>query len=74
MFIIVGTRFLTWGSEKMAESMRCATCGTVAQFTRKKGMSFITLFFIIPVFPLSGIKHIAQCPNCKARYEVAPPQ
>jgi hypothetical protein len=73
MFIIVGTRFLSWGAEKMGEQTRCARCGQVSHFTRKKGMNFITLFFIIPIFPLSGVKHIAQCPNCKARYEVEAP-
>jgi hypothetical protein len=35
-------------------------------------MQFITLFFVIPVIPLSGVKNIVQCPNCKARYQATP--
>ena len=67
--IIIGMRFFAWGSERTPEQMRCAQCGTMAQFILKKGMQFITVFFIIPVIPISGIKHLAQCPNCGARYE-----
>lgn len=70
-FFIIGTRFLTWGSEKMPEQMRCGKCGTVANFTLKKGMQFITLFFIIPVIPISGVKHLMQCPVCGTRYQAA---
>ena len=69
-FFIIGTHFFTWGSEQMAEAMRCGQCGTVAYFTRKKGMRFITLFFIVPVIPISGVSELAQCPSCKARYPV----
>lgn len=67
--IIIGTRFFTWGSDRMGQPMQCGQCGTVAQFIMKKGMRFITLFFIIPVIPISGVKHLMQCPNCGTRYE-----
>jgi hypothetical protein len=70
MLIIIGTRFLTWGAEKMAAATRCGNCGATAHFVRKKGMRFVTLFFFIPIIPLSGVKRIAQCPNCKTRYEL----
>ena len=68
-FFIIGTRFFSWGSEQLPEVMQCGQCGTVANFTLKKGMQFITLFFIIPIIPISGIKQLAQCPTCKARYQ-----
>jgi len=68
MFII-GTHFFVWGSQRTAHQMRCAQCGTVAPFVLKKGMRFITLFFIIPVIPISGVNRIAQCPNCGTRYQ-----
>ena len=66
--IIIGTRFFTWGSDRAGQPMHCAQCGTVAQFILKKGKRFITLFFIIPVIPISGVKHLMQCPNGGARY------
>ena len=69
-FFIIGTRFFTWGGDRLPQPMQCGKCGTVANFTLKKGMNFITLFFIIPVLPISGVKQLAQCPNCKARYQV----
>ncbi|HYF64336.1 MAG TPA: hypothetical protein VD886_16050 [Herpetosiphonaceae bacterium] len=66
--IIIGTKFFVWGSQLTAQAMRCGQCGTYAPFIMKKGMRFITLFFIIPVIPISGITDLVQCPNCKARY------
>ena len=71
-FFIIGTRFLAWGSEQTAQPVHCGRCGAVAPFTLKKGMQFITLFFVIPVIPLSGVKHLAQCPNCGTRYQATP--
>lgn len=67
-FFIIGTHFLTWGSET-GEQMRCGKCGTVSAFTKKQGMRFITLFFIIPVIPISGVKHLLQCPVCGTKYQ-----
>jgi hypothetical protein len=69
--LIIGTKVFFWGSEVTAALMRCGTCGNAAQFLRKKGMRFLTLFFIIPVIPLSGMMHVAECPQCKTRYKVA---
>ena len=68
-FFIVGTKFFTWGRDVTPQQMRCGQCGTVANFIDKKGMRFITAFFIIPVIPISGVKHLMQCPNCGARYQ-----
>ena len=67
--LIIGTRFFTWGSEMTAQPWRCGRCGHAGPFTSKKGMRFLTLFFIIPVIPLSGVTHMAQCPNCRTRYQ-----
>ena len=69
---IIGTRFFTWGSEPGAQTTRCGQCGASGVFTAKKGMRFVTLFFIIPVLPISGVKHLVQCPNCGTRYETSP--
>ena len=70
-FFIIGTHFFAWGSDQMPQQMRCGKCGTVAHFTLKKGMQFITLFFIIPIIPISGVKQLAQCPTCGTRYQMA---
>ena len=66
---IFGTRFITWGSEPSGQAMRCGQCGTAGVFKAKKGMRFITFFFVIPVLPLSGVKRMVECPNCRTRYE-----
>jgi transcription elongation factor Elf1 len=50
--------------------IRCSNCGTLAQFTEKSGMNFITLFFVVPVIPISGKKKMIECPNCKTRFEM----
>ena len=69
MFLIIGVKFLTWGSELTAQPMRCGQCNTVAPFIVKKGMRFLTLFFIIPTIPLSGVKDLVQCPTCGAKFQ-----
>jgi DNA-directed RNA polymerase subunit RPC12/RpoP len=69
MFLLIGTRFITWGSQKTAETIRCSKCGALAQFTKKTGMRFITLFFLVPTIPISGAKKLIECPNCKARFQ-----
>jgi hypothetical protein len=70
VFFIIGMRFVTWGSNASGRQMRCGHCGTVGEFVDKKGMRFITLFFI-PVIPISGTKHLLQCPTCGTRYHAA---
>jgi DNA-directed RNA polymerase subunit RPC12/RpoP len=69
MFFVIGTKFITWGSEKTDETIRCSQCGALTQFNEKTGMRFITLFFVIPVIPISGKKPMIECPNCKARFQ-----
>ena len=70
-FFIIGTKFFTWGSEQAPQQMRCGQCGTVTNFIIKKGMRFITAFFIIPLIPISGVKQLMQCPTCGTRYQAA---
>jgi len=67
--LIIGIRLFFWGSELTSELMRCGQCGNVAHFLKKTGMRFITVFLIIPVIPVSGVMHVAECPNCKTRYK-----
>ena len=71
-FFIIGTRFIVWGGEHTQKPIHCGRCGAMTPFIIKKGMQFITLFFVIPVIPLSGVKQIVQCPNCRARYQATP--
>jgi hypothetical protein len=67
--LIIGTHFFAWGSTYTNESLRCGQCGAVAPFVQKSGMRFLTLFFIIPVFPLSRTHHLLECPRCHTRYQ-----
>lgn len=57
-----------WGMEMTSELMPCSECGNGAHFLRKKGMRVVTLFFIIPTIPISGVVHVAECRQCKTRY------
>ena len=68
MFLIIGARFFAWGSQRTPHQMRCGHCNTVTDFIEKKGMRFLTVFFIIPVLPLSGVKELLQCPNCGTKF------
>ena len=68
---IFGTRFITWGSEPSGRTMRCPQCQTVGGFVAKKGMRFITFFFVVPLIPLSGVKRLLQCPTCGTRFDAA---
>jgi hypothetical protein len=70
-FVIIGTRVFTWGSGQTPQPMRCGNCGTVTQFQTKSGMRFITVFFIVPVIPISGVKSLLQCPACGTRYQAS---
>lgn len=67
--IIIGTRLFFWGSALTAQAMRCGKCGYAGAFLLKKGMRFITVFFVIPVIPISGVMHVAECQQCKTRYQ-----
>ena len=67
--LIIGWKFFAWGSTPTPEPMHCSTCGTIAPFIQKTAMRFVTLFFIIPVIPISGKMHLIECPKCKTRYE-----
>jgi len=69
--LIIGTHFFTWGSGLTENSMHCGKCGMMGQFKMKKGMRFITIFFLIPVIPISGVRELMQCPSCGTRYQSA---
>ena len=72
--LIIGIRLFFWGSQLSSQAMRCAKCGYAGPFTLKKGMRFITLFFVIPTIPVSGVMHVAECKQCKTRYQANPAQ
>lgn len=67
-FLIIGVKFFSWGSELTPEAWRCGACGTVAPFEKKSGMRFLTLFFFVPVLPLSGVRRLVACRTCGARF------
>jgi hypothetical protein len=70
-FFIIGTHFFSWGSQPEPNQMKCGKCGTVGTFVKKQGMRFITLFFIIPVLPVSGIRKLLQCPVCGTKFQTS---
>ena len=55
----------------MDKAMHCGQCGTIANFILKSGMRFITIFFFIPVCPISGVTKLIQCPICKTKFQAA---
>ncbi len=67
--LIIGLKFFSWIVGQTEEAMHCSQCGFSGNFNRRKGMRFITLFFIIPTIPVSGFSHITECTSCKTRYQ-----
>ena len=67
--MIIGTKLFAWGSKLTDQEFRCQACGTMAQFVEKTAMRFVTLFFVIPVIPISRKMRLVECQRCKTRYE-----
>ena len=61
---------LVWDSPEFKAEAEKSWVLLRADFKQKKGMQFITLFFIIPVIPISGTKHLVECPNCGAKFQM----
>jgi DNA-directed RNA polymerase subunit RPC12/RpoP len=70
MFLVIGTKYRVSGSEQTPEKIRCSRCGTVANFIEKSGRNYLTLFFVLPIFPVGKTNEFIECPNCHARYNV----
>ena len=70
MFLVIGTKYRVSGDERTTEQHRCQRCGTLANFIKKSGGNYLTLFFVLPLFPLGKRQNFIECPNCKARYNV----
>ena len=66
--IVFGTKMFFWGSALADFATRCGRCGQEGRFIKKQGMRFFTLYWIIPVIPLSGIQRVLECPSCKTRF------
>ncbi|HEX8287528.1 MAG TPA: zinc-ribbon domain-containing protein [Pyrinomonadaceae bacterium] len=69
MFLVIGTKYRVSGSELTNEQHRCARCGTFTHFIKKSGRNYLTLFFVLPIFPVGKANDFIECPNCKARYQ-----
>ena len=69
MIFIIGTKYRFTGLEKTNEMMRCDNCGAMTQFIKKTGRNYITLFFVLPLFPIGRAQNVLECPNCKTRYQ-----
>ncbi len=71
MLLIIGTRLFTWGCMPAAQAIRCGKCGAVAYFLEKTAIRFVTIFFFIPIIPISGMMKLIECPRCSTRFKVA---
>ncbi|MEW6131374.1 MAG: zinc-ribbon domain-containing protein [Acidobacteriota bacterium] len=71
MFIfIVGTKYIFRDKGKTEDLKTCPNCGSTAKFNVKSGRNFLTLFFILPVFPIGGTQTLLECPFCQMRFSV----
>jgi hypothetical protein len=71
--IIFGIKFWAWSAGRTEFAAHCSKCGFQGNFILKKGMRFLTFYWILPTIPVSGIKQLMQCPNCGTRYELPQP-
>lgn len=68
MILVFGLKTFRWGSERTAYLGTCPQCGFYGYFVRKKSIRAVTLFFVIPIFPLGGITNMDVCPQCNTPF------
>ncbi len=78
MILLFGMKTFRWGSGR-SDSVRtcpssCPNCSFYGYVERKKTIRAVTLFFVIPILPLSGVKTVNICPNCHVEYVQVGPQ
>jgi len=64
VILVFGTRTIRWGHDRTGYLRSCPHCGFYGYFLRKKTIRALTLFFVIPIIPLSGITIVDTCPQC----------
>lgn len=69
MFLVIGTKYRVSGEERTDEMIHCRNCGAFERFVKKSGRNYLTLFFVLPLFPLGKAHEFIECPNCKTRYQ-----
>jgi hypothetical protein len=69
VFLIIGTKYHYTGSEQTPQQHRCERCGVLTQFITKTGRNYLTLFFVLPLFPVGKAHPVLECPNCGARHQ-----
>lgn len=73
MFIVILSRLFTWGSLQSEQLFGCRKCGYEGPMVRKSGINVLTLYWVVPLFPLGRVRQFLQCPRCKARYDAEGP-
>ena len=68
VILVFGIKTFRWGSDQTDYLRTCPQCGFYGYFVRKKAIRAVTLFFVIPVFPLSGITTVDVCPQCNTPF------
>ena len=68
MILVWKIKLWAWGSQFTPNSIKCGKCGFVGAFIQKQGMRIFTLYWIIPLVPVSGIIKLRECPNCHTKF------
>ncbi len=68
MILVFGIKTFRWGSNQTDYLRTCPICGFYGYFARKKTIRAVTLFFLIPIIPLSGITIVDVCPRCNTPF------
>jgi len=71
MILVFGTRTFHWGRQLTAYVRTCPNCGFFGHFEQVKRLRAITLFFVVPLIPISGIRTVERCPQCHTEFAQA---
>jgi predicted RNA-binding Zn-ribbon protein involved in translation (DUF1610 family) len=71
MIIFFGTRQVVRDDNRPDEGVRqCPRCGQFVVFRSRRARTFVHVFWI-PLIPIGAEQLLIECPNCRARFEVA---
>lgn len=66
--IIYGWRGFT--STNSQGSFYCPTCDSTRPYQQKSSRTWFTLYFFIPVFPISGLTEYIECESCRGTFQL----
>lgn len=72
MIIFFGTRQVVRDDHRPGGNpQQCPRCGQYVVFRPRISRNYIHIFWI-PLVPIGGAQNLIECPNCHARFAVAP--